>query len=363
MNILFTGGGTAGHTNPALAIAEGIKKKYPEANIGFIGRAHGRENDLIKEAGFELFTLKISGLSRTDLAKNFKIISEAVKAKKEASKIIKDFDADMVIGTGGYVCWPVIKSAKKLGIKTVIHESNTTLGLTTKLLMRDCNLFLVGNEITAKKYRNAIFTGNPLRDRFKYVPKNEAKKIMGISPQKRLILSVGGSIGAKKLNEACLELMRNYSGISNDVCHLHSVGHRYYEELKKTDYDLCIGKKECKAVAFINNMPIAMQAADVIISRCGAMTLSEIAFCALPSILVPSPNVAANHQMKNAMPFEERGAAIIINEDKLDGKELEKNVKRIFSDSELIKKMQKSAKSLSFPDSTAKIIELIENEL
>ncbi len=363
MNILFSGGGTAGHVNPALAIAEAFISKYPKAKIAFIGREGGKENELVYKEGFKVFTIAIEGLSRNLSIQNIRKVKDAFKAKKKAQDILSDFKPDIVVGTGGYVCWPVISAAKKLGIKTAIHESNASFGLTTRLLADKCDLLLLGTKTEKCKYKNAIFTGNPLRKKFKSLPSVEAKKIMGIPPNKKLILSVGGSIGAKKLNEVCLSLMNTYSIPNDNIYHLHSIGYRYFEELKESSPNICHGTKGCKAVPFINDMSTALCAADVVISRCGAMTLSEIAFCGAASILIPSPNVTGNHQMKNALYFKEQGAAKIIEEKNLSENILNESIKELLENDSLREKMKKCAKKLSVPDSTEKILKVIENEL
>ena len=211
MNVMFSGGGTAGHINPAIAIAGNFRKKYPDCNIGFIGRENGSENELVKKAKIQLFTIPISGLSRSLTFKNFSKIKEAFTARKLAADILKDFRADVVIGTGGYVCWPVISAAADLEIPAVIHESNAAFGLTTKLLAKKCDLLLLGTDTKKTKYKNSIYTGNPVRADFAAVTRNQARQKLKIPDGKLLILSVGGSIGAKKLNDVRVETMKKYS--------------------------------------------------------------------------------------------------------------------------------------------------------
>ncbi len=361
MNIIFCGGGTAGHITPAIAIAEAFKKKHQDVNIFFIGREEGKENELVKKAGFELCTIKIEGLSRSLNFKNLNVLKNAYKAKKRAKEIISEISPDLVIGTGGYVSWPVISAANAMGIKTVLHESNATPGLTTKLLLKKCDIFLCGTKNS--KYKNSYYVGNPLRQNFKAIPQNEAKKIMGLSPDKKLIVSVGGSIGAFKLNNVCISLMKNYSLKNEKVFHLHSTGHRYFNELQISDPEICKGVFGCKIVPFINDMATALSAADIVISRCGAMTLAEIAFCSAASILIPSPNVTDNHQFKNAAYFEKRNAALLIEEKFLTENLLLDKVNLIMQNDKIREIMRNNAKKLASIDAAEKIANLLEDKL
>ena len=358
MKLIFCGGGTVGHITPAIAISEAILKKHPDAEVYFIGRKNGKENEIIKNAGYPLLELEIQGLKRKFSPDNLKAVKNALSAKSKAKKLLYEFKPSAVIGTGGYVCWPVLSAAKSLGIPTVLHESNAVFGLTSRILANRCNLLLLGQNIDTK-YKNAFFTGNPIPDNFYKLTKKEAKKALGIPENSRLILSVGGSLGSEKLNSACLALMSRYSLTNNKIYHFHSTGPRYYDESKKLYQSNCEKNKRCKILPYINDMGTFMNAADLVISRCGAMTLSEIAFTKTPSILIPSPNVTGNHQFKNATFFQSKGASIIIDEKNLTAELLEAKVIEILSDIDIQRKMSTAASSLAHRNSKNKIVALI----
>ena len=363
MNVMFSGGGTAGHINPAIAIAGTFRKKYPDCNIGFIGRENGSENELVKKAKIQLFTIPISGLSRSLTFKNFSKIKEAFTARKLAADILKDFRADVVIGTGGYVCWPVISAAADLEIPAVIHESNAAFGLTTKLLAKKCDLLLLGTDTKKTKYKNSIYTGNPVRADFAAVTRNQARQKLKIPDGKLLILSVGGSIGAKKLNDVCVETMKKYSAKHKSIYHIHSCGTRYYSEIQKTDGELCGKDKRCRIVPFIDDMATAICASDVIITRCGAMTLAEISYCATPAILVPSPNVTANHQYKNALYFSEKGAAYLLEESHLSFDTLKTRLEEILFSKNVAEAMRRKMREAAVVDASDKIVNIIQEKI
>ena len=357
MNILFTGGGTAGHIIPAVAIAEALKKRIGECNIAFVGREGGKENEIIAKNGLKAYTIPIHGIERRLSAANIKHIKNAFLTKRAAAKIIKDFGADMIIGTGGYVCWPVISAGADMKIKTVIHESNAVAGLTTKLLARKADMILCGTE--GLKLKGAQYTGNPIRGDFDKYTKASARASFGIKPSQKFIVSVGGSIGAEKFNRAAIALMESFSLPDERICHLHGCGHRYFDEISAEFPHLCRGKDGVRILQFINDMPKALIAADIVISRCGAITLSELAYCGTPAILIPSPNVTANHQLKNALYYEAAGAARLITEKDLTPDTLTRTVKDMIFNDTLLRDMSFSMKKLSKRDSAEYIARLI----
>lgn len=363
MNILLAGGGTAGHTNPALAIAEAFMTKHRDVNIAFVGREGGRENSLVEKADIKLYTIPISGLSRNLSLENVRNIKKALCARTEALKIIEEFKPDAVIGTGGYVCWPVLSAAIKAKIPTALHESNAVLGLSSKLLARKCNLLLLGAKPDGLKYKNAHFTGNPLRKSFVSINKKQARRLLRIPDSKIFIVSVGGSIGAKKLNDVCISVMKSFSMQHSNIIHLHSCGHRYFEEIRKSEKRLCEKTDGCRIVPFIDNMACVLSAADIVISRCGAMTLSEIAFCGTPAILVPSPNVTGNHQFINAEYFCRSNAALMIEESNLTETHLTGHIKKLINNPPFVEKMKKNMYSLAVRNAGDKIVELLERKM
>lgn len=355
MRLLLCGGGTAGHTNPAIAVAEELKVSSPNSEVLFVGREGGGENALISKAGFKYCTIKIQGIKRSLSLDNIKRTIDAIRSIGKAGIIINDFKPDVILGTGGYVCWPVIAAAKKMGIPTAIHESNITPGLTTKLLSKKCDIVFINREESKKYLKNKtriVAVGNPLRHSFENISRNEARKKLKISENELLILSFGGSIGAEKINEVILNVIEKYSSKEKDIKHIHAVGQRYFSKVKnkKDEYE------GCKIIPFIDNMPLMMRAADIMICRCGAMTLSEICEVGVASILIPSPNVTANHQYHNAKHLEYNGGAILIEEKNLSTESLISAIKMLKNDKNGRKTRAKKVKQLSTPGAAKAII-------
>ena len=343
MKVIICGGGTVGHLTPGISIAEIILKNDSKNEVLFIGRSGGDENDVIIKKGFCIKTVTVSGFSRKLTLKNFKTISILRKALKDAEQILKEEKPNIVIGTGGYVCWPVIRAAQKLKIPTMLHESNCVPGIATRLLYKKCSKVLLNFQESAeefKKKESLVHVGNPLPDSFESISREDARKRLGLNKNDFFILSFGGSGGAKKLNESILSLMKSYSSKKETVKHIHASGKRYYEELKNEHKLLTQGYNGCKIVPFIEEMALYMKAADTVISRCGAMTLSEIAECNVPPILIPSPNVTNNHQYKNAKAFNDMGAAIMIEESELKDRTLLDAVRYLEKNSIACEKMK-----------------------
>lgn len=354
MRIIFSGGGTAGHVTPAIAIAEELREDYNKNEILFIGRFSGEENKMITDSGFVLKTINICGIERKITFNNVKNVTTAIKSLGEAKKIIQGFSPDVVMGTGGYVCWPVIKSAQKLKIPTVIHESNAIPGLAVKLLAPKCEcimLNLKGSENQFKKAKKIITVGNPVRKKFSSITRENARKKLGIKDSEFLISSFGGSGGSKVINEAVISLMKSHSSKTKNIKHIHSSGRKYYNEIKTMYPDLTNGKYGCNIKPYIDDMSTVMAASDIIISRCGAMTISEIASVGVASILIPSPNVTNNHQLKNAKLIAESNAALMIEEKDLTEKSLLELVRKLEYDEALRMNLAKRIKEQYVPDS------------
>lgn len=361
MRIILCGGGTAGHVTPAIAVAKEIKRQDPHSAILFIGREGGRENRAVQNAGIGLKTIKVRGLRRRLSAENLKVISDAMKAKRKAKEIIKEFRPDVILGTGGYVCWPVIKAGRELGIKTAIHESNVTPGLTTRMLAPMCNLLLLGQSDTSLKLYckgKKVVVGNPLPEDFSKINREEARRGLGIKENEIFILSFGGSIGSERMNKVIIELIEKYSTKEKEIKHLHATGERYYDESRFVKY-----KSEnfgCKILPYIDDMPRKLCAADIVICRCGALTLSEISAAGVAAILIPSPNVPENHQYKNAKKICDSGAAIMIEEKYLSFERLKREVNGLKNDKNGRKNKAKRIFALSTPYAAKAVTEQLK---
>ena len=322
MKIVFCGGGTGGHITPALAMADILRQKHKDAAFLFIGREGGGENAAIVKEGHRLLTLDVRGLKRSLSLSNFTVLSKAIRARSEAKMILRREMPDAVIGTGGYVCWPVLSAARSLGIKTAIHESNAYPGAVSRYFAHKCNTVMLGYpeaEGALHGKCHVVVTGNPVRSRVGTIPRGYARARLGISESDFVILSFGGSLGASRLNTEIAELIKNYSSVTEGVVHIHATGRAEFEEYAT----LAAGNASCRILPYIEDMPLYLAAADIGITRCGAMTLAEICTAGLPSILIPSPNVTANHQYKNALALSQLGGAIVIEEAVLSAESLE----------------------------------------
>ena len=363
MKIIICGGGTAGHVTPGIAIAEYIKEKSSKSEILFIGRSGGEENLLTKRAGFNYTTLDVRGFKRSLSPKNITAVMKMLLSLAKSRKILKDFNPDVVIGTGGYVTWPVVKAAQCMKIPCMVHESNAFPGLTTRALAKGCDRVLLNYEKCKehlKRQDNALTVGNPLRRDLMTCTRGDARKKLKILPSEIFILSFGGSGGADTMNKTILSLMRSYSLPNKRIKHLHATGRKYFSGIKEEFPELISNFQGCKIVPFINDMPTYMLASDIVISRAGAMTLSEISKTSVAPIIIPSPNVTDNHQYKNAKAYEDVGGGIVIEEKDLTEKRLKKAVDMLVTDKKAREKMAKSAHSLHVKDSTEMIFKEIE---
>lgn len=364
MRILFAGGGTAGHINPALAIAGYIKERHPDAEISYIGTADKLEARLVPEKGYDFYTIDVAGFQRKisfeNLVKNVKAVKKAIVSSSDSKKLIKKINPDIVVGTGGYVSGPVLKQAQKLGIKTAIHEQNAFPGVTTKLLAPGANAVMLAMP-EAEQYLNLkkkpIITGNPVRSELLSMSYKEAREKLGIKDDKPLILSFGGSLGARRINEAVTEFIKWHNG-TNKFYHIHATGKIGYNTMK----DALSGIELSNMVdlrEYINDMDLCMAAADLVICRAGAITLSELQACGKPAILIPSPYVAENHQFHNAMSLKKCGAAEIIEEKDLSGEALVAAVKDLIENKEKLNTMSEAAVKSSILDSNERIYRVL----
>ncbi len=367
MRILFAGGGTAGHINPALAIAGYIKEREKDVQILFVGNREGMEQTLVKKAGFDIESIVISGFKRNfkpqSIVHNVKTVSRAFTSSIAAKKIIKEFNPDICIGTGGYVSGPVIRAAAKLNIPTIIHEQNAFPGVTTKMLSKDVNKVMLAIE-DAKKYLdsscNFVVTGNPIREEILRADKEQAKKELSLD-SRPVILSFGGSLGARCINEAVAGLVAR-SAKDGKYQHIHAYGQQgtWFPELVKEKGVQINDHANLNIRQYIDDMPRCMAAADLVVSRAGAITLSEIQAMGKPAILIPSPYVAENHQYHNAMALVNKKAASIIEEKDLNEATLIKLVDEMLESESTLEAYAINASNMAITDANERIYNIVK---
>lgn len=367
MKVLFTGGGTAGHINPALAAAGYLKQKEPDAEILYVGNRGGMEERLVAQAGYPIKTVHISGFQRKltpkNLVRNCQTVVKMFTATAEAKKIIREFQPDVCVGTGGYVSGPVIREAAKLGIPCVIHESNAYPGVTTKALAHSVKTVMLAVPDAQKYFAESVhcvITGNPVRGEVLAAQREEARQALGLD-DRPVVLSFGGSLGASALNRAAAYMLAE-SAKTGRYQHIHGYGahdEKFLDEVK--ELGLSPEKNpQIRLLEYIDNMPQCLAAADLVIGRAGAMTLTEIEAKAKASILIPSPNVAENHQYHNAMALVRRGAAEIIEEKNLTGELLWKKVQKILSDPDRLASLGENAGKMEILDANERIYRVIK---
>ncbi len=365
MHILLTGGGTAGHVNPAIAIAEIFKKKDPHTVITFVGTPNGMENRLVAKEGYPMRHVKVMGFSRSLSPKNVYAAYLAWQSPHRARKLLRELKPDLVIGTGGYVSWPILKAAALEGIPSAVHESNAIPGLTVKKLEKYVDKILLNFEESGAHFASReklVTVGNPLRRGFAKAQRDSVRASLGLSDGEILVLSFGGSLGASALNQACLYLMTHYVSDHPNIRHIHATGERNYEACKKKldgDANYESVRERTVLTPYIDNMPELMQAADIIISRAGAMTVSEIALAGRSAILIPSPNVANNHQFKNAQVLANANAAVLLEESEHLGFLLAEKVDALVSNDHFRKTLAHHVQNYARPDAN----EVIYREL
>ncbi|MBR6530415.1 MAG: undecaprenyldiphospho-muramoylpentapeptide beta-N-acetylglucosaminyltransferase [Clostridia bacterium] len=361
MKVLLAGGGTAGHINPALAIAGKLLSEKPDTQIAFVGTPNGLENRLVPAAGFPLYHVKVMGLQRRLTPKNFKALYYALKSPLDAKKIIKEFKPDLVIGTGGYVSWPVLSAAAKMHVPTAIHEQNALPGLTTKMLSKKVDLVFLSFAESEKYFDcpvdKLVLTGNPLRGELYRVNRKTERSRLGLGEKDRYVLAFGGSLGARRLNETLFRFEQSLTEEDNvTVC--HALGKTSYAKAVEENTVENLGlsdKKFVQILEYIDDMPARMAAADLVICRAGALTLSELAFLKKPAILVPSPYVADDHQFKNAAVFRDGKAAELVTEDELAGDRLLEVARALLEDKTRLKVMSRAMEHFAVGDASDRI--------
>ena len=370
MNVIFTCGGTAGHINPAIAVANIWKERYPDSKILFIGGKGGMEETLVPKAGFELKVVDVDGAARgkslRSLVHNAKVVMGLVGAVLSCRKMIKDFGAQVVVGTGGYCSFPTLFAAHLLKVPTCVHESNAMPGLTTRLVANWVDKVMVCFPESAKHYRHpekVEVVGMPVRREFIYTKKEDARKELELD-DRPVVMSAFGSLGAQAMNEMTGRLFRVEQDAGFPFQHIHAVGtygwrwiHHY---VRKQGVEL-FETPSIMASEYIYNMPTVMAAADIAISRAGASSCNEIAASGTPCILIPSPNVTDNHQEKNARAMVEQGAAVMILEKECTEQRVMEEIMALLKDKTRYESMRKALQAFVIPDSAERLCRVMEN--
>ncbi len=369
MKIMFVAGGTGGHINPAIAVANEVKRLEPNTEILFVGTEGRMETQIVPKAGFPIKTLKMNGFSRKmsfeGIKQNFETAFLTLKASSDAKKIISEFNPDVVVGFGGYVTGPVLRTAVKMGIKTAIHEQNAFPGVANKALAKSVDKVML-TSAAAEKYMKCknppVVTGLPVRREIIKTDRDFARATLGLKNNEMLVLSMGGSLGADAINNAIVTMLTTLKE-EKDICFLHSTGKfgKWVGE-KLTENSVAYGKgTNIEIREYIDNMNICLPACDVVISRAGASSISEIAILGKPSILIPSPNVAENHQYHNAMTLAENDGAILIEEKNLDGEILAKTIQDLKNNRNKLSEISQNAIKNAKSNALSEICRIIMN--
>ena len=369
MNVIFTCGGTAGHINPAIAVANILKERDPDCNVLFIGAKGHMEEKLVPQAGYELKCLPGSGLVRGKslkaLKKNLQVVSDLTGSIKQCKQIIREFQPDVIVGTGGYASFPALYAGSKLKVPTCVHESNAVPGLTTKMAANRADRVLVCFEESAQYYRRSEkveVVGMPVRKEFISTAKEQARKELGLD-SRPFVVSAFGSLGARAMNYAMADFMKLEQEAGMPFQHIHATGSYGWEWMPDHVRSLGVTPEKNPGLdlrEYIYNMPTVMAAADVIIGRAGASTCNEIGASGTPCILIPSPNVTNDHQMKNAKILADRGGAILLPEGEDMGRKLYDAVTSLLSDKNRQNQMSEALKKMVVLDSAERICDIIQ---
>ncbi|MFX3622644.1 MAG: undecaprenyldiphospho-muramoylpentapeptide beta-N-acetylglucosaminyltransferase [Ectobacillus sp.] len=359
MRVLVSGGGTGGHIYPALSAIREIQKRHPNAQFLYIGTENGLESKIVRQANIQFQSIVISGFKRKLSFENAKTVMRFVKGVQDSKRYIRRFNPDVVIGTGGYVCGPVVYAAAKLGVPTLVHEQNSVSGVTNKFLSRYVDKVAICFE-DAKQYfpqNKVVLTGNPRASEVLHQDGQKGKRSVGLHPYKKAVLIFGGSRGARPINEAFLEAIDELG--KKDYQILYITGEVHYDmvinAVKK------IGNPQNIIIKpFIHNMPEVLAGVDLVVSRAGATTLAELTAIGKPSILIPSPYVTNNHQEKNARSLVDKGAAKLRLEKDLTGETLIADIDSILLKKDELEKMRDAAIDLGIPDAAARLYEVIK---
>ena len=367
MRFVLTCGGTAGHINPAIAVAQRLRELLPDSEILFLGAEGKMEMNLVPREGFRILPLRVTNLSRgrhlADIGHNLATMRNVLDSEQEAKRILKEFMPDVILGTGGYVCYPVLHEGSKLRIPTLIHESNAVPGLTTKLLAEQVSCVLLGYEESRAHYpkvRDLRVTGTPVRGAFSSYTGEQAKAELGIPENMPLVVSMWGSLGSGHMNETLvkmLPLMKN----QKDFFLIHATGSGYYRTISEELSEAGVLPKDCNAdiKEYIYDSERVLSAADLVLCRAGASTLSELSSIGKPALIVPSPNVTNNHQEKNARLVEHAGGAKVLLEGEFDAESFLSEVRQLLKDREKLRTMSENMRKISVSDALDRIIDAV----
>ncbi len=355
--VLISGGGTGGHIFPAISIANAIKNRFPDADIRFVGAENRMEMQRVPAAGYEIIGLPVSGFDRKNPVRNVKVLLRLWKSIRLARRVVREFRPQIAIGVGGYASGPTLKAAQRMGVPTLLQEQNSYAGVTNKLLASKAGKICVAYDGMERFFPadRIIKTGNPVRKNLltNTMTQAEAKKALGFDPARRLILVVGGSLGARTINEAVGNALDVITADGRQL--LWQTGKNYADtEVVRN----AAGRKDVKATAFISDMDVAYRAADLVVSRAGAGSISELQLLGKPVILVPSPNVAEDHQRKNALALADRDAAVMILDADAAAK-LPEAIVRLSDDSETRDRLSRNILAMALPDSDEKIVDAV----
>ena len=367
MKVIIAAAGTGGHINPGIAIANIIEKNYPNSDIRFIATGKELEEDLISKGGYKSYAIQAYGFKKSLTIENIKNDIKTIKGFKQAKKILEEFKPDIVIGTGGYICGAVISSAKKLGIPTLLHESNAYPGLAIRLLSRKVDTILVGIQEAKEGLKHAkrvVYTGTPTKVKPLNLSLSDKKRIikeLNISDKLPILLVFGGSQGAKKINDCVINIIENF--MNKDYQIVWSTGAVQYdvikEELNKKNIDI-ENIKNAKILPYIYNMDEVMSISDLVVARSGALTLTELALLGKPAIFIPLPSSSANRQEDNARVFEKQGAAKIILNTEVTSDNLNEMIESIILDKDKLKEMSLASSKLAITDVEDRILNEIK---
>lgn len=361
MKVLLSGGGTGGHVYPAIAIANKIKEENPDAEILFVGTEKGIESEIVPKYGYELKTVTVQGFKRKIDLDNVKRVVKLFKGLEQSRKVVKKFKPDIVIGTGGYVSGPVLFNAAMSKVPTVVHEQNSFPGVTNKILAKMVTTVLTSFEDSHQRFPEGtrdklVLTGNPVRKEILVARKSIARRNLGISEDKKMVLCYGGSGGSEEINEAMLLVIKNM--VREDVAFIFATGKLYYNDFIKALGDIPL-KPYQRVMPYLDNMADGLAASDIVIGSAGAISLAEITALGKPSIIIPKAYTAENHQEYNAKSIESQGAGIAILEKDLTPERLNEVVFKLLGDKELLMDMANASKSIGKPQA----IDLIYDEI